>query len=61
MSLIERYSQLFPDYQFIKLVGQGSYVYVFYCYRKADKKKVALKIVLVGDCVLAVDSRCETE
>ena len=61
MSLIERYSQLFPDYPFIKLVGQGSYGDVFYCYRKADKKKVALKIVLVGDCVLAVDSRRKTE
>lgn len=51
MSLMEKYSQLFPDYHFVRLVGQGSYGDVYFCYRKSDKKKVALKIVLVGDCV----------
>lgn len=57
---MERYDQLFPEYHFIKLVGQGSYGDVFYCYRKADNKKVALKVVRGAVFASHVDSGRET-
>lgn len=50
MELIQKYDSLFPDYQFLKLVGQGSYGDVYRCIRKSDKIQVAVKIVFVLSC-----------
>lgn len=41
----KQYESLFPEYLFVNLVGQGSYGDVFFCIRKSDKKKVAIKVV----------------
>lgn len=47
MEHILRYSSLFPGYSFINHIGKGSYGDVYFCIRKVDGSKVALKIVFV--------------
>ena len=44
---MQKYCTLFPDFKFQKLVGQGSYGDVYYCVRKSDGVRVALKIVFL--------------
>ena len=52
----KQYDSLFPEYSFVNLVGQGSYGDVFFCIRKSDKKKVAIKVVWVCLFMFSLDS-----
>ena len=55
----KQYESLFPEYSFVNLVGQGYYGDVYFCIRKSDKKKVAIKVVCVCLFTFSIDSECE--
>ena len=45
MDRAQQYERLYPEYAFVRLVGQGSYGDVFHCIRKSDRMNVAIKVV----------------